>query len=289
MDTYAPAELRNAKRTPRSSNIFTLLTRDVSHVHGHSHRNAAVSPRQASWPIVLFRAGASAEVAGYSTLTEDLASHGYVVVGIDAPYRTGEVAFPDGRVILRAPQNNPEAASGAAFQQLTDRLLAEWTRDMSFAVDRLAQLNAADPTGRFTGRLDLTRVGAFGHSFGGAQAAQFCHDDARCTAAVDIDGAPAGSVVQRGIRKPLLFVLSDHSGESGPESAKIMADVQAVGGRRVVIPGAFHFTFSDDGAVIKSGLLRGVMRLFGKLRIDARRQLAMTTEYVHTFFDGELR
>jgi hypothetical protein len=34
------------------------------------------------------RGGASAPVANYSTLAEDLASHGFVVVGFDAPYRT---------------------------------------------------------------------------------------------------------------------------------------------------------------------------------------------------------
>jgi hypothetical protein len=54
------------------------------------------------------RAGASLEVASYSTLAEDLASHGYFVVGVDAPYRTGIVAFPDGRVIKRTSENNPE-------------------------------------------------------------------------------------------------------------------------------------------------------------------------------------
>jgi len=49
-------------------------------------------------------------------------------------------------------------------------------------VNQLENLNAAEPSGKFTGRLDLQRLGMFGHSFGGAQALQFCHDDARCKA-----------------------------------------------------------------------------------------------------------
>ena len=36
-------------------------------------------------------------------------------------------------------------------------------------LDRLEQLNK-DAAGKFVGRLDMTRVGVFGHSFGGAQA-----------------------------------------------------------------------------------------------------------------------
>jgi predicted dienelactone hydrolase len=63
------------------------------------------------------RAGASAEVANYSILAEDLASHGYVVVGFDAPYRTYVVVFPDGRVMRRTPENNPELCLERAGQE----------------------------------------------------------------------------------------------------------------------------------------------------------------------------
>ena len=38
---------------------------------------------------------------------------------------------------------------------------------MAFALDRLERLNASDPSGRFTGRLDMDRVGVLGHSLGG--------------------------------------------------------------------------------------------------------------------------
>jgi len=35
--------------------------------------------------------------------------------------------------------------------------------------------------------------------------------------------------------------------------------------------------------------VRGVLRALGKLRIDARRQLAVTSYCVHTFFDHFLK
>jgi predicted dienelactone hydrolase len=65
--------------------------------------------------------------------------------------------------------------------------------DTAFVLDRLGRLNAGNPPGKFTDRLDLTQVGVFGHSLGGATAAQFCHDDPRCKAGIDIDGAPAAA------------------------------------------------------------------------------------------------
>ena len=234
------------------------------------------------------RGGASAEAVKYSTLAEDLASHGYVVIGIDAPYRTGLVVFPDGRVMRRTAENNPELVSGKELERRAESLLAAWTADMSFALDRLAQLNASDASGRFTGRLDMARVGAFGHSFGGAQAAQWCHDDRRCKAGIDIDGAPLGSVVRSGIGRPFLFLLSDHGGESDAESARILANVRSLHGLQLMIRGANHFTFSDD-AIVKSRALLGVLRLFGKLRIDERRQLEITAYCVRNFFDANLK
>src|SRR5689334_13640819 len=138
IDDYVPANLRAPKT---GGGLLRLLTRDPSIVHGHSHRGAALSPRQASYPVVLLRGGASAGVLNYSTIAEDLASHGYVVAGIDAPYRTSVVVFPDGRVVRRTDENNPELYSGAAFDRLATRLLAAWTSDMTFALDRLAQWN----------------------------------------------------------------------------------------------------------------------------------------------------
>ena len=133
----------------------------------------------------------------------------------------------------------------------------------------------------------------FGHSFGGAQALQFCYDDARCKAGVDIDGAPLGAAVRDGVRQPFLFLLSDHTGEPG--STEIIADVHAIydrlpAGRRrlVVIPGANHFAFSDDGALLKSGVFRLALRVFGRFRIDSRRHLAITRDELRGFFDVQL-
>jgi dienelactone hydrolase len=277
--------------------VFELLSHDPSRVHGHSLRNVDVSPQQRSYPVVIMRAGASLEVTNYSTLAEDLASHGYVVVGFDAPYRTGQVVFPDGRVISRRPENNPELYSGEELTRLASKLLAAWTGDIAFVLDRLQRLNASDTAGRFRGRLDLTRVGVFGHSFGGATAAQFCSQDSRCTAGIDVDGSLHGSVIQAGIHKPFMFLLSDHGDfSSDAETHQIQADIQSVydrlpadGRLRISIRGANHFTFTDDGAVLKSRLLRGILRLLGMLGIDGRRQLAITAYCVHSFFDTHLK
>jgi dienelactone hydrolase len=271
--------------------VFKLLTTDYTKVHAHSLHDAPVSPQQAAYPVVLLRGGASVQVRNYTTLAEDLASHGYVVVGIDAPYRTGRVVFPDGRSLERRPENDPDMFEGEALFQLGATLVDNWAADMTFAVDRLEQLNASDE--RFHGKLDLQKIGAFGHSLGGAEALEFCHNDARCKTAINVDGAPWGKVVTEGLAQPVFFLLSDHSSDPADDEARTVAVnlgslfAHSPNRSQLMIKGANHFMFSDD-AVLKSRIVMGALKPFGILKVDGRRQLAIATHYISGYFDAVL-
>ena len=295
-DDYIPRAIQPKPEKSDATNPWTYLTRDPSLVRTHSRRDVAVGAG-GPFPIVLLRTGGSAAVVNYSSLAEDLASHGFIVVGADAPYRTGLVRFADGRAIGRLPENNPERCLGLARaeqERCALRLVDAWIADMSFVLDHLATLTAA-ASGRFADQVDLSRVGAVGHSFGGATVAEFCRRDPRCRAGVDIDGALQGPVIREGLKQPFMLLLSDHSAEAGPETDQIVTDLQsfydhlpADGRLWADIPGAFHFMFSDDGAVMKSTAVRGALRVLGRLRIDARRQLAATSYCLRAFFDAHL-
>jgi pimeloyl-ACP methyl ester carboxylesterase len=293
---YLPAPWRAADAQYSGVLMSELLTRDLSLVRAHSRSDPDLSPEQRSYPVVILRAGGGALTTDYTTLAEDLTSHGYVVVGFDAPYRTSFVVLPDNRVVTRAPGNDPDNLSAEEANRLINRLLPMWTSDTEFLVSQLQQLNAADPSGKFVGRLDLQRLGMFGHSFGGATTLQFCHDDIRCKAGIDLDGAPYGSVVQEGLQQPFMFIFSDHSHEPfDPATKQIFADLQSVyahlpNGRFVVtIRGAHHFSFTDQ-SLLKSGLLMKVLTSVGGFgKLDARRGLGISAAYLHTFFDVYLK
>jgi hypothetical protein len=292
---YLPAPWRSALAQHSGALMRQFLTRDLSRVRTHSASDPDVSREQRSYPVVIMRAGGGALTTDFTTLAEDLASHGYFVVGFDAPYRTFVVVLADGRVASRPPTNDPENLPADQANRLINRLLPMWTGDTAFVVNQLEHLNGADPSGKFKGRLDLQRLGMFGHSFGGAQTLQFCHDDTRCKAGIDIDGAPYGSVVQEGLKQPFMFVLSDHSREmSDPASKQIGADLQSIYDRLpsgrlfITIRGANHFSFSDQ-MLVKSHYVIGLLHLLGVSGLEGRRELAITTEYVHTFFDVYLK
>ncbi len=291
---YVPAPLRRAMATHWRGMMADYFTRDLALVHPHALADAPLAPGR--FPVLLLKSGIGALAIDYTTLAEDLASRGYVVVGNDTPYSTGLVVYPDGRVVTPTARANPgDGRGGAHAEAWADTLVGVWSADTRFELDRLARLNASDPSGRFTGRLDLTRVGAVGHSFGGATAAQFCHDDARCRAAIDLDGQPFGSVVREGVRRPLLILLSDHGSAGDSVSRHILARLDSLyeraraGRTWATLRGAHHFSFTDMSLTKSQYVLHALGRLGVMGGLDGRRGLAATAALVGAFFDQRLR
>ncbi len=279
---------------------LALLTRDLSRIQTHSFRDVELSPQRRSYPVVLMRPGGAAPTTDYTSLAEDLASHGYVVIGFDAPFRSWVFVRSDGTVIERSPQNYMDLVGGSQADQLANKLVRAWTADASFVLDQLERLNASDPSGKFLGRLDMQHVGMFGHSLGGSTALLLCHDDPRCKVGIDVDGAPLGKVIAEGVSQPFMFLLSDHETESPDAKApqairRAEANIRAIYNRtpndqrlEIIIQGVNHYMFSD-GAILKSPLLMGAMRGLGIVHIDGRRQLAIAAHCISTFFDVYLK
>ena len=141
--------------------------------------DAPLAETGGKFPVLVFSHGSGSLLAIYTAMLSEIASHGYVVVGIQHPYNAMMTTFADGRTIPASP-----AAANDTVQY--------WSEDTAFVVDELEKLAAG--TGKFGGRLDLSRLGAFGHSFGGAASAEFCLDDARCVAGINFDGSLSGDV-----------------------------------------------------------------------------------------------
>ena len=292
---YLPSRWQAALSESSGGLMSKVLTRDLARAHIYSTENAALSPDRKPYPVLILRAGASALVTGYTALAEDLASHGYVVVGPDAPFRTAVVVLPDGRSLHRLAQNDVEEQPEGQKVALATRLAGSWSTDIAFVLDKMASLNAGDSAGRFTGRLDLQHVGVFGHSLGGATAAYFCRVDARCQAGVDLDGRLFGPVVETGLTQPFMFILEGHGSAEG-ETGKILAQIDSMYSHlpansrlKVSIAGSNHFSFTDQ-ILLKSQVLLGLMRQTHVLGgLDGRRGLAITSDYLCTFFDVYLK
>jgi hypothetical protein len=183
-----PARVREAMQ-PHPPLLLRLtmlpLMTDRAAVTAHALDAPSLPADERAFPVVLLKPALGAAVAQSSVLAEDLASHGYVIVGSDSPHTTPGVAYPDGRIVMQTPAGHPsENAPGPTSDLVPGQpndfylpVLDAWVKDERFILDRLRALNEMDPDGRFTHRLDLGSVGAIGHSFGGATALQFCRED----------------------------------------------------------------------------------------------------------------
>ena len=160
-----------AYQTPGVNSVFTDFLRVVTGVDlptdllsfpTHSLQDPPAMPG-ARRPVVLFSHGLGVSAALNTALHEELASRGYVVAGIDHTF-DGVVEFPDGRVEVQKPG-----------LRVDDLLREVRTADLRFVLDQLTALAAGhNPDaghrplpGGLAQMLDLTRVGAYGHSLGG--------------------------------------------------------------------------------------------------------------------------
>ena len=88
-------------------------------------------------------------------------------------------------------------------------MLRTWVTDARAVIDQLEMLNEHDPSGLLTGRLDLSRIGYLGASFGGSVVVQALLDEPRIRAGVAQDGKPyfSDDTLTR-LTRPLLYMQS---------------------------------------------------------------------------------
>lgn len=296
-DTIVPYDRAPWEKEPveQGNLLFSLIfARDGSKINAHSFLNAQLTDKQAKFPVLIMKSGIGTLATDYTTLAEDIASQGYIIVGSDAPYSTFSIMMPDGRVINRTHEGNPgeTASMTSESTKLFNRLIAIWTDDARFVLNKLEQINSADTSSKFFNRLDTNSIGIFGHSFGGATAAQFCSVEPRCKAGVNLDGSPYGSVIENGIDKPFMFLLADHVKETDPISMKIKSNIKSIYNSIsadrywLYLMGSQHFNFSDI-PYQKEWL---IMRISGATGSIGRRQgTELINSTVLNFFNVYLK
>ncbi len=218
-----------SKLTSTPADQFTYLNSFKS----HSFENAPVALDQPTYPILIFSPGWGAPTNLYSSLLEDLASHGYVVVGINYPYVTNPVVFPDGRIIKGVKQlQDPQEKR---------RELETWVQDIDFVIDELLKMNlATDSNNIFRNKLNTQQIGVFGHSFGGSVSVEACRNNKRCIAGSDIEGK---LYTNEPLKKPFMFISAPHA----QEVLQPMKDLSSAskGSKYIELDGSNHGSFTD--------------------------------------------
>ena len=205
---YAP-DLTNAwKAGLKQSGFPESDIHQIDEIFVHAIPNASLLNDDMCYPVIFFFHGYVAFRTAYTAYCEELASHGYVVITIGHTYYATLTVFPDQRVIHALPEHHQQVK---LFEETTsEREQAIWLQDAKFVLEKFREENEFSGS-IFYNRLDLNSIGAVGHSFGGSTALQLCRHEARCKAAVNLDGALFGKNATDDIAKPIMIIVGQLS------------------------------------------------------------------------------
>lgn len=253
--------------------------------------------------------------------SEDLASHGYIVVDIDHTYVSAGTVFPDRIVSAKEATRDFNSADPA---EIITQIMAD---DAEFVIKTLGEMNEGKIESMFTGKLNLDEIGIMGHSVGGAVAYNLAINDSRVKAAVDLDGT-VFVIPKKDLRQvtPFLMLANDKyhiqmlesrrtlmekfeemdelerkisietygseqvykdAYEKSSQNIIGLTDVLKESGTLFTIEGSDHMKFIDVGLFIGLRPLREGIGIGGKT--DPARCLEITKAVTLAFFDQHLK
>ena len=169
--------------------------------------NQKVSDKQTDFPLLIFSHGYGYSPEAYSALSAELASQGYIVISINHTFGANPTKLFGKKAETQWANKLPTENIG--------QYLPIWSDDQIFVIEELYRLNT-EINSPFYGRLNLSQLGIFGHSYGGASAYLSASRDPRIKAIMDIDGTlfEAGNFE---LYQPFAFLLSkNHSPSINP-------------------------------------------------------------------------
>jgi pimeloyl-ACP methyl ester carboxylesterase len=323
VDVWYPAESVGARLSPRAAYLDVKPIEEVIGPEGlkkqlgsayevikagdvitHAVAGAPFAGSLRRSPLLIFSPGGGMIRELYTAQLEDLASHGYVVSAITHTYDGFLAIFPDGSSVAydnRRWPSQPSLEGEANLNQL------EWhADDIRFVLDELSHAPSSVP---FAGRLDLSRVGAFGHSFGGIVAAHACQKDERIKACLNQDGAVAKQpylLDARGWGMDQAFMLIERAPRTEPPSDQELAEMNLTRDRANALLDRLNSRRDRELHATAKGTYLVVLQSNGTSHMDfsdlgvlgartpaeqetKQRVLAVVNGYTRAFFDRYLK
>lgn len=259
-----------------------------------------------TFPLVVFSHGAFGYRGSNLSTYKNLASNGYVVCSIDHSYHSFFVQHTDGsRTLVNTDFLNDAVGitNGEYDEKTTYEKTHGWlalrTADMNFVLDAILDAKNGLIPPAISSRIDPERLGLFGHSLGGATAAQLGRERSDVDAVAVIDGTMFGEEVSRNsdgtialnttpYPVPLLNLYNEsHYADAhsqGASYANLSASAHAQEAYDVVVRGSGHLNFTD--LPLFSPTLAGML---GVGSVDSRYCIETMNQIVLRFFDHTLK
>jgi S-formylglutathione hydrolase FrmB len=303
MDVYIDQGGRHgfAQKYGLPNSTFNYLDKVKTHVF----RNVPAATEQ--FPVLLFSHGYNSKANNYYALISEIVSQGYVVFAVNHTYESTGSTFPDGsevyfdydfaRKIEEGTWQEMEPVLSAfkenlSFEQrhpiikkglntyFVKGIVERWAADLS---DVISNLETWNTSGFLENRMDLSKIGVFGHSRGGGAAGEVLLKDNRVTAGANIDGVQWGDIVNTSFQDPFLFISADWPEEKEDLNAHAYINKGASTFYEARIAGTGHSNFMDIPLMIPMKSLSQAGAIEPELGIE------ITSKLVTSFFDKHLK
>jgi hypothetical protein len=268
--------LKNRSPVP----LVTIPNDAYLFVRPHGKNETPIAP--GVFPVIIFSPGYDGVYQIYTSFIEDVVSHGFVVVSINHPYVSGITVFPDGRTVgLATVPTDP--VERAEFFNMSLRSIVG---DAKFVLDTIIEMNDSDP--EFVGHFDVSRVGMYGHSFGGANTAVCCYEDSRFKAGLTLEGVYYPSFTPGNITVPFMMMFAE-ARLTNDTTVKFMWNHTTNDAVQMTIAGSTHYAYTDVGVLLHHLVPLIPPKILGFGSIPPKRMVNITRTFTTAFFEVYLK
>jgi len=237
---YSFAPYFSSPKTAAAFDNYLGNSTEILEIVTRSYDQAPIT--KSDFPLLIFSHGLGSSRFMHRAQLEDLASHGWIIVAPDHPYDALITEYPDASVISMDPKVLDD------FPQALPRLIDIRVADVEFianafkSVTTLSQIPGLNSSGD---TIHSDQIGIFGHSLGGATAAQTVSNSSKFPCGANFDGGIFGPVAKSGLDKPFLQIgAQDHNQSTDHTFADFWSHLRGFR-REFVINGTVHIAFMD--------------------------------------------
>lgn len=298
---YSEDALANMKEFISISSKFPAwLFSGLRGILTHSYAgNVPVASDNESYPVIILLHGSGTMITHYAWIAEELASHGYIVIGINHPYVAAVTRFADNRLI-KSLVNEKKKQGKEISKAWKQEQFEVAVQDISFVIDNLSAINeqVSLPFGH---KLDLEHIGICGHSSGGSLAMRMCLEDNRIKAGISLDGSIRGNEELTPFATPFLVITAEKSHvREGQEGLQMVASLNQLcrkPGMQMTImtfKGIGHGTFTDLPILLNTTLFTRLLSHVIHVDVNtssvhACRAIEKIKTYLNDFFGQYLK
>jgi dienelactone hydrolase len=271
-----------------------FMIRHIQEILTNSILNAPIHPDIDNLPVIVFSHGLGGMRAQNTAHIEELVSQGYFVISPDHPFDANITIFDDstiadyrsGITFLQAKRGKGIKLTEKDFWDFRLPQINTRTADIRYLLDELENRTGLVKTP--WAKIDLNRIGIFGHSYGGATSVMASHIDKRIDACISLDGwnVPIPQdVIDDGLNVPLLYIgrpkwdttLNYEKLDTLIARSSTVAD-------KLILDGTKHFDYSDTPYFSPMAKKFGIS---GKL--PAEEILSILNGQIISFFDEHVK